>query len=920
MADDSQIRLNIGIDNLKEFEKLNKIVPKLVKNFEKLGKATEKVSKARAPKSGGNSRPAGGIAASGNSRKKDIKERLSLFNLRISNKEIKSLQQAGAVFGSIKNQINALRRSLDKQGKSTRQADILTQKATKSFRRAKKQIISQKKAQDSLSKSQQKNISVQKRSLNLQSKINKSRNRFQKLATSGRGFSRGRGGQRSVGGLGPGGSSGVDTSSAFLLQNAGFLIQDAPFGIRGVANNISAVSRGFQLLNQRVSESNKKLGTSLTTFGALKKTLKGPTGMFLLVGSLLPAALEIGQQAFNKFAKSGKKDLEDVKEKLQELVDFRREVSGFDEDLDLFGIRKATKDIENLEPLLNDLQKLADSRDTSKNIQSSIISSGRTSRFGFQSDVDELITDSKSDVQFNKLGLERLLEAGFTKKDIQDKVDKIRKNKAFSEFIRFRDKTAQLDFRQRERIAGPAKTVSSFNKIEEDLDKLPDNFKSDLSDAKKRLKDLKQELIGRSIEFRSRGAFDLVRVTFGNIARINNFLGKKEDEGIPNETPDVDIIDPISNLGLFEANIQRGLLGVDANTDQFNRDIQSTNRGAQRNAGDIVGTLRNNAGQQLESIERNRFGNVRDLINQRSRRAVSAARQRASLKTASTSASSLDKRIDIINNKNKAIKEQRKAIEELDPVKNAEAIAKREQNIKTIEENARKKLLKERQQTNNELQKIEKEKEDKITDIQEKANQEQLENKRQKEERLKQIDQQRINAQTELFSLSTQTAIDSLETIQNFTESSSRAIFAVQKALAVSQAVMNARQAFTKASAQTGILAKPLAFAVLASNLAQAGLIASRSFSDRVGGGGGSSGGSAGVFRGFGSFSDDSFSTAFFGEERQSNRQNRNNTFPDTFVTFFKDGGSGDIVTKGTTELLNDNNSDLDFWQSPGGN
>lgn len=350
----SSVEFNFNIKNIKDAERLKQILPAIISDFDKLSKSIDKVNKSQ-DKSSGSSLT-----------KSKVSDRITGLKLGVKKGDITNVRQLTANYASLISQV----RRLEKQGQSTNAVELRALKTYRSLREElEKRAVAQKKSESSIESS----IGAEQRlTKNVQ-------NTYNAIASSG---------QR----MKQGASSAVDASqtykqAGYVFLNTGYLIQDSPYGIRGVANNISQSVQAFQMLGNSVEKYNKQARAAgqetMTVFSAMKSSLMGPTGIVLLVGSVLPAALEVwntkGDDIINWFKElrgiipKAKVDLEKFATILEKITEEKLSFSGFNlgedplgiEDMysDLFVLHDAEKAIEDvIKPEMEKLQKIAEEK------------------------------------------------------------------------------------------------------------------------------------------------------------------------------------------------------------------------------------------------------------------------------------------------------------------------------------------------------------------------------------------------------------------------------------------------------------------------------------------------------------------------------------------------------------------------------
>jgi hypothetical protein len=148
--------------------------------------------------------------------------------------------------------------------------------------------------------------------------------------------------------------------TAGLLTNIGYLIQDAPFAIMSgnlaaVANNIPAVTGGFQ----RLMVSGGGLVGALRLIGT---TLLGPTGIILLLGSILPSVILLAQSGVLNFGDDVQETDRKLKKSNVTLEEFIRLTAslGGENIFNPLGIEDTRRELDQLEMIKDSLTEYYD--------------------------------------------------------------------------------------------------------------------------------------------------------------------------------------------------------------------------------------------------------------------------------------------------------------------------------------------------------------------------------------------------------------------------------------------------------------------------------------------------------------------------------------------------------------------------------
>lgn len=295
----STVNFNINITGANDVKTLTRELPKLIKQFDQLKKKQQEYESS----TGGRGRGSGSgknVPTSG-----DIGDRISGIKLGIRKGDISSVQQMHGHYGKLVQEINKMERAGKNVNNLRLRAYRLRQKTIKQIKQE-----SQARQENAKFSQVQGNAfnQYQGQMISQQATMKQS---LMSLKSANSQLTR---------------SSNATKNASYLLLNTGYLIQDSPYGIRGMANNISQLAQSYQMLSQRITHLNTTQGKNLTVWGQLGNLMKGPTGIILLVGSVLPAALEMLSMHWDKLTSGmevNKEQMERNLEILNKVIDAR---------------------------------------------------------------------------------------------------------------------------------------------------------------------------------------------------------------------------------------------------------------------------------------------------------------------------------------------------------------------------------------------------------------------------------------------------------------------------------------------------------------------------------------------------------------------------------------------------------------------
>lgn len=341
----SSVLFNINIKGVQSAEQLSRTLPKLIKQFKDLAEAIERVNKAE--ENAGRGRGSKGISRG------SVSDAISRVKLGIRKGDIQSVQQLTGHYGQLVSQINKLERSGENVNALRLRAFELYRKERREIEKtikSKQQLnqanLAAASSTDGMRASMMQNIG----SLNLtKNTLDQVERHTQRVADA-------------------------QKNASYVILNAGYLIQDSPYGIRGMANNISQLAQSYQMLRERVEFLNRTQNANLTVWKSMKSLMMGPTGWILLLGSVLPAALEILNSKWDDWFGTQKDSNEEMERSIDLITSFvqaQRELRGGlgDDPLGILGMRQ---DISSLEDIMKDLQIVRQARDDLDSVREGI--------------------------------------------------------------------------------------------------------------------------------------------------------------------------------------------------------------------------------------------------------------------------------------------------------------------------------------------------------------------------------------------------------------------------------------------------------------------------------------------------------------------------------------------------------------------
>lgn len=820
------INFDINIQGVKDAQELSKTMPELVKQFNQLARAVDRVEKTR-----------GGTKGS----VQDVKERIVMMNVGFIKKEINSLQQLGAEYGSIVNQINALER----QGKPVAR---LREQAIKQHERLRKKIRERTEANKQLQKSEQ---SVGNTMKGNSGALNQKANQLDRINQKNKQVNQDLLNQPQY-----------MRNASYVWLNAGYLIQDSPYGVRGMANNVSQLTTAWQLMNQRLIETNAATGQSITAFGALKNTIMGPTGVMLLLGSLLPAALVLLDRHWDKLGIG----IEETRHEMEDLIETMGEYIQMQRDLDVgvgkdpLGLRATRQELEEMTVIRDDLQRVVDAvkeyQDLSEAVR--IATSG-----GYIVDNDT-VKETRSTVDSLRQSMEELknefgaiaeIDLDELEKEIEEVEKRIERTRSFL-------------------MRSPAGTLqsslsASVQAIIEEIELMDDPAVDEA--LLEKAQDMGRGIIDfweiRLRDFISSGQMELARVVKTELDRLRDALDEDESGDGDSEPED-----------WFEDQYEARQQMMD---DLLEMRVQESDR------------LIDNAYTTEEKINEIKYNSVL-RAKQLHRQEFDSVYERE-LAIRQLNEETKDK-INQLTSEQVMFNLEMQNLLERNGIDNASSHQEYLSRINAYYDR-REQIIRESVTTENQLK-------------------EQLfQNDQRRRQAEMQSEQKLQDAKLNLAQQTAQGIIHTGQAIANATNASARAQFEIQKISSASMAIINARLAFTKTLASGGYLATPLAYAALASGVAQAAAIMTQSFDGARATGSNASFSGLTAYRGFDFGREGSVGAQPFQGSRSinTNASPQKQTMPDKVRAEFTDG-FGRVVSEGTIQLQNQNKEGLGYW------
>lgn len=861
----SEVRWKIDITGAQSLNSITKQLDEVLQKFRQIEKYQEQIKGGAGRGSGrGGGKKSGGFNPSSGY----VSNRMAQMKLQYRKGEISSLKELQGHYG----QVTAALNKMENKGKNVASQRLrlhkLNQKIANSLnerqramRRTNKAKLKSASSTDRMRSSMISNMGA----------MNFSQNKLKQVSDQ------------------VGSSATATKNASYTLLNMGYLIQDSPYGVRGMANNVSQLAQSWSMLNRRIQTVNATQGKNLTIWGQLGSMLKGPTGIMILIGSVLPAAMEYLNMYWDGFSKSVEKTTEELKaskEAFNSVIDASltlREI----ERKDPIGVRKKQDRLQYYKERKQSAQELIDVRNTirqqeaelfaesfdedgqrvrnerTKQLRSNIKSlrgelSTLEEEFGvklgqstegadkLKEKIDE-ITKSIETLQaelYSEQGEDAVNEmiASNTAAEISASLEMAKVSGENEWYYKRLAKNQIKEFRKRMKEAAENEDWATFNILKDAISTLEKNTEDDAEEAGKEIGD------------------SIVEATANNLADRFN-MAKWADQGIGKVKSNIrTTIDRLER--------ERRMLAREGNTKaakQANKAIQTLE--------DIGPDEDEGEGSQYQIRKKAQ----QDLLNLRIQR---ASQEVKAAQNASQEIMAIEER------KNLKLEKLRHDYMESDEMSYRKMVQTRESIVFQSEQ--------------------------KIQSIREKSRKEDLRREKQKEK-----------AKRNLVKQSSDAAITSIQAVAQFSEASARSQFQIQKVASASQAIINGYLAYTKTMAQGGFLAKPLAITAMLSSFAQAGKIMSQSFdSARATGAGGVGGASVG-YRGL-DFANSQSSVLSNRADNNPGYSGTNTGLNDNRSKSNKKGkkkipmeisdGFGNIVAKGNVELDKDNKTDLGYW------
>lgn len=383
----SRVQFDINIKGEKDARKLLTVIKQLNKEFKELASSLDKLESAQ----GRGGRTSG-----------DVSDAMSRVKLGIAKGDINNIKQLTGHYGQLVKQINDLERA----GKNVNSMRL---RAFELYDRERKKIEESIRAKR---ESNQADLQAMSTTDSMR------RGLLEKIGTLNISEEATRRATQATNDMAL-----AQKNAAYLILNAGYLIQDSPYGIRGVANNISQLAQSYQMLRERVEFLNKTQGANITVAQSLISLLKGPTGMILLVGSILPASLEVLSMNWDKWFGSVEKTNEELQEAIDLFNKFRdatASMTRFDQD-DPLGILSLR---DERDALAEQAQAIRDFQDASQQLVDWQRQVGRLERIA--PDSDEM-REARDQVRFwsNEVEILRRQYGELVDQELDDVIDQI---------------------------------------------------------------------------------------------------------------------------------------------------------------------------------------------------------------------------------------------------------------------------------------------------------------------------------------------------------------------------------------------------------------------------------------------------------------------------------------------------------------
>lgn len=841
----SRIDFNVNITGARDINTLVKQLPKLIDQFERLAEAQQKYESSTGKTS----------SSSTSIKKGDVSDRISRIELGVRQGDIDSVQQLHGHYGQLVRQLNKLERAGKNTGSIRLRAQKQHARLTKNIReetKAKRENLRATMNQSSgMAKSR-------RQLLDQQGAIELSTKQLRKASQQ------------------VGQTAQATTNASYLLLNAGYLIQDSPYGIRGMANNVSQLVQSYQMLHQRIQILNRTQGTNLSVTQQLMSLIKGPTGWILLVGSIMPAALEFLSQNWDSLTGSqekGNEELERSIELFEKWLELKQEQEGF-EGSDPLGIGDLKDQLENQREIAGivserieleeDLKRAEDRLRDARSPQS-----GGTGR-------EERIEKQKEAVKEAAEELKSFRDewGGVADQDLEDVRDKIEEIQSDLKDLRAVETPWQEMQRNASRNIEEIQNILSISESglfdEDQSNKIEERAKSDARSYVDALQD-----------YYDRNSEHLTPKQVGILGDMVSELRSvfEEDEGSDSEDDaeetNMDAIfeerqKRISSLNELRISRHEARFEDARTTSEKIEALEDTHTARMR---EIRRAYYNDAEmnhaeftRKIEQQERD-FNKTKQQL-QTDQRVFELEMQSMLMEDGLDNPSDYDRHLDMLDS----------------------YYANRRQII--------------RESTDSEIEETRK-----LTELEiEESN------------RREQAEQQLQSRKRSLVSNFSSFAVNSAQAVGQAIDEESRAQFQIQKVASASQAIINGYLAYTKTLAQGGFLAKPLAISSLALSVAQAGKIMSQSYDSAkaTGAQGGAS------YRGF-DFGESQSSTMpghttgspYQGSQNVGNdeRSQVSQGFPDKVAMDINDG-FGNLVAKGTLDLQSQGKDDLGYIKS----
>jgi len=217
--------------------------------------------------------------------------------------------------------------------------------------------------------------------------------------------------------------------TTFAVTNFNRILSDANYGIIGVSNNIDPMLQSFQYLKEDAG----------STKGALVALLKGAftgSGALLTITTLVTSALTfiaLHMRGLGSESKAASKNLKLINSALDNLQKYGKSNTVFDP----LGLNDTQKQIQNLQSIKDNLQKIFDLQKQQKSLQSDVLNMGiAQGGFAGKNMADEQFAAlQKVNKQLDKRNKLLGAAADIDQKDIEKRLKKLQNTQAINEAL-----------------------------------------------------------------------------------------------------------------------------------------------------------------------------------------------------------------------------------------------------------------------------------------------------------------------------------------------------------------------------------------------------------------------------------------------------------------------------------------------------